>query len=138
VAFRLLLGVMESPNWPGGDPHRLAGPAGGGPRARQRHFHQRHQRRRAHRAREAAASVLMGLSALAPFVDSLDGAVAALVVVNFGIGAWISIYLTMAQEVSPQNVSTAAGLLGGSGSLAGAAVSRRQAAPRAIILPGRL
>jgi len=40
--------------------------------------------------------------------------------VNFAIGVWISIYLTMAQEVSPDNISTAVGLLGGSGSLAGA------------------
>jgi cyanate permease len=33
---------------------------------------------------------------------------------------WIAMYLTMAQEVSSEHVSTAAGLLGGSGSLAGA------------------
>jgi cyanate permease len=41
-------------------------------------------------------------------------------VVNFGAGVWISTYLTMAQEVSKKEISTAAGLLGGSGSLAGA------------------
>jgi hypothetical protein len=43
-----------------------------------------------------------------------------LVIANFGAGAWIAMYLTMAQEVSDTHVSTAAGLLGGSGSLAGA------------------
>jgi ACS family hexuronate transporter-like MFS transporter len=66
------------------------------------------------------ATVLVGLSAVAPLAKSTMAAVAALVVVNFGIGIWIAMYLTMAQEVSEKNVSTAAGLLGGSGSLAGA------------------
>lgn len=67
-----------------------------------------------------SASGLMLLSAVAPFLASTRAAAATLVVVNFAIGVWISIYLTMAQEVSPDNISTAAGLLGGSGSLAGA------------------
>jgi cyanate permease len=50
----------------------------------------------------------------------MNTAVAALVLANFGAGTWIAMYLTMAQEVSSTHVSTAAGLLGGSGSLAGA------------------
>ena len=54
-----------------------------------------------------------------PFVG-LTLAVALLAIANFGVGAWIAMYLTMAQEVSSTYVSTAAGLLGGSGSLAGA------------------
>ena len=66
------------------------------------------------------ASVLLALSAAVPYIPALGAAVAALVVVNFGVGVWISMYLTMAQEVSKDYVSTTAGLLGGSGSLAGA------------------
>jgi predicted MFS family arabinose efflux permease len=66
------------------------------------------------------ASVLLLLSAAVPFLAGLRAAVGALLVVNFAIGVWIPVYLTMAQEVSAEHVSTAAGLLGGSGSLAGA------------------
>jgi ACS family hexuronate transporter-like MFS transporter len=66
------------------------------------------------------ATALVGLSAAAPIVPATMSAVIVLIVVNFGIGIWIAMYLTMAQEVSEKNVSTAAGLLGGSGSLAGA------------------
>jgi len=50
----------------------------------------------------------------------MAGAVTALVVVNFGLGIWVAVYLTMAQEVSATNVSTAIGILSGFGSLAGA------------------
>ncbi len=50
----------------------------------------------------------------------MPGAVAALVLVNFGLGIWVAIYLTMAQEVSGTHVSTAIGILSGCGSLAGA------------------
>ena len=67
-----------------------------------------------------SATVLLLASSSVPFVATLNHAVAALVIVNFAIGIWISMYLTMAQEVSSDHVSTAAGLLGGSGSLAGA------------------
>ena len=55
-----------------------------------------------------------------PFAPALRDATMLLVITNFGAGVWIAMYLTMAQEVSQTNVSTAAGLLGGSGSLAGA------------------
>ena len=39
---------------------------------------------------------------------------------NFGLGIWVAMYLTMAQEVSNTHVSTAIGVLSGCGSLAGA------------------
>jgi ACS family hexuronate transporter-like MFS transporter len=67
-----------------------------------------------------AASALLLLSAVVPRVADLQAAIALLIVANFAIGVWIPVYLTMAQEVSAEHVSTAAGLLGGSGSLAGA------------------
>jgi ACS family hexuronate transporter-like MFS transporter len=51
---------------------------------------------------------------------SMAGAVIALVLVNFGLGIWVAVYLTMAQEVSSTHVSTAIGILSGCGSLAGA------------------
>ena len=66
------------------------------------------------------ATVLLCFSALVPALRSTEEAIAALIVVNFSVGIWIAMYLTMAQEVSEKHVSTAAGLLGGSGSLAGA------------------
>jgi MFS transporter, ACS family, hexuronate transporter len=66
------------------------------------------------------ATVFLALCGLAPLVRETSTAIALLVAANFGAGAWIAMYLTMAQEVSPTRVSTAAGLLGGSGSLAGA------------------
>jgi ACS family hexuronate transporter-like MFS transporter len=66
-----------------------------------------------------AASTLLLLSAIVPLLP-LRPAIATLIVTNFAIGVWIPVYLTLAQEVSSTHVSTAAGLLGGSGSLAGA------------------
>jgi MFS transporter, ACS family, hexuronate transporter len=75
---------------------------------------------RARRVVFLAATAFVCLSAVVPALGSLNEAVAALVLVNFGMGLWIASYLTMAQEVSPARVSTAAGLLGGSGSLVGA------------------
>jgi len=47
-------------------------------------------------------------------------AVTALILVNVGLGIWVVVYLTMAQEVSATHVSTAIGILSGCGSLAGA------------------
>jgi len=47
-------------------------------------------------------------------------AVTALILVNVGLGIWVVVYLTMAQEVSATHVSTAIGILSGFGSLAGA------------------
>ena len=75
--------------------------------------------------RARTAVFLIATAALAccgavPLAGSTRDAAALLVLANFGAGAWIAMYLTMAQEVSATHVSTAAGLLGGSGSLAGA------------------
>ena len=67
-----------------------------------------------------SATVLIAFCAAVPSIQGLTEAVAVLAVVNFGVGMWIAIYLTFAQEVSHTHVSTAAGLLGGSGSLVGA------------------
>src|SRR5262245_37988205 len=47
-----------------------------------------------------SATVLVGLSAVVPSLAGTAEAVAALVLVNFGMGLWIASYLTMAQEVS--------------------------------------
>ena len=46
--------------------------------------------------------------------------VALLVISNFGLGLWISTFLTLTQEISRTAVSTAMGLVGGIGSLVGA------------------
>ncbi len=75
---------------------------------------------RARRMVFVAATALLCSSAVVPNIAELHAAIATLMVANFAIGAWIAMYLTMAQEVSPKHVATAAGLLGGSGSLAGA------------------
>jgi cyanate permease len=55
-----------------------------------------------------------------PFLPLLSHVVIVLVAVNIGLGVWVTMYLTMVQDVSPANVSTALGLLSGCGSLAGA------------------
>ncbi|MBI1787752.1 MAG: MFS transporter [Acidobacteria bacterium] len=47
-----------------------------------------------------AATGLLLLSSIVPLLADRDHTVAALVVVNFALGVWISMYLTMAQEVS--------------------------------------
>ena len=67
-----------------------------------------------------AATAFVGACACVPFVASPSGAVLALISVNAGLGAWSSMYLTMAQEVSATHISTAAGTLSAFGSLAGA------------------
>jgi ACS family hexuronate transporter-like MFS transporter len=67
-----------------------------------------------------AATALMCVSAAVPLMPRLEVAAIALIAVNFGAGVWISIFLTLAQEVATVHISTAFGLLGGSGSLAGA------------------
>lgn len=66
------------------------------------------------------ATALLAGTALVPFAPGFDAIVVLLIVADFAIGIWIAMYLTLAQEVSRTSVSTAAGLLGGSGSLAGA------------------
>ncbi|MEZ5398369.1 MAG: MFS transporter [Bryobacteraceae bacterium] len=76
--------------------------------------------RTARRAVLLTASVLLAGIAAAPAAGSLNATVAIIVAAVFATGVWISMYLTLAQEVSPASVSTAAGLLGGSGAFAGA------------------
>ena len=66
------------------------------------------------------ATLLLGASALVPWQQGLGRVMPLVVVANFAIGVWIAMYLTLAQEVNPAHVSATAGLLGGSGSLAGA------------------
>jgi len=65
-------------------------------------------------------SLSIACAGLVGLAGSSQTASVLLILAVFGTGLWISMYLTLAQEVSPAYVSTAAGLLGGSGSLAGA------------------
>jgi ACS family hexuronate transporter-like MFS transporter len=66
------------------------------------------------------ATVPVAACAAVPFLPLLSQAVIVLVAVNIGLGIWVAMYLTMVQDVSPTHVSTALGLLSGSGSFAGA------------------
>ena len=66
------------------------------------------------------ATVPLLFCASVPFLPLLYQAACVLVGVNVGLGIWIAIYLTMAQDISRTHVSTAVGVLSGSGSLAGA------------------
>jgi MFS transporter, ACS family, hexuronate transporter len=65
------------------------------------------------------ATVPLAACAAVPLLR-LTQAVCVLVAVNIGLGIWVAMYLTMVQDVSASHVSTALGLLSGSGSLAGA------------------
>ncbi len=67
----------------------------------------------------SVATALVSVAALVPWADRSQ-MIALLVVSNFGIGMCMSMFLTLTQEVSKTAVSTAMGLLGGMGSLAGA------------------
>ena len=60
------------------------------------------------------------LCAAVPYLPLLSQAVGVLVAVNIGLGIWIAMYLTMAQDISRTHISTSIGVLSGSGSLAGA------------------
>lgn len=66
------------------------------------------------------ATLLLACTACVPFTASTAHGIALFAIANCGAGLWISMYLTLAQEVSATHVSTAAGLLGGAGSAAGA------------------
>ncbi len=94
---------------------------------------------KARRAVFFSASALLALSALVPLVPGVTLTGWLLVAVNLGIGMWIAMYLTLAQEVSPDHVATAAGLLGGAGSLVGAlamwVVGRLTRVMRSFTLP---
>jgi MFS transporter, ACS family, hexuronate transporter len=60
------------------------------------------------------------LCAGVPHLPLLSQAVGVLAAVNIGLGVWVAMYLTMAQDVCRTHVSTTVGVLSGSGSLAGA------------------
>lgn len=66
------------------------------------------------------ATLLVATAAAVPWAEDRSTMIALLVVSNFGLGMWMSTYLTFTQEVSATAVSTAMGLAGGVGSLAGA------------------
>src|SRR5262249_33384875 len=66
-----------------------------------------------------AATVPLLLCVTVPYLPLLYQAVWVLVGVNIGLGIWIAMYLTMAQDISQAHVSTTIGFLRGCGSLAG-------------------
>ena len=66
------------------------------------------------------ATIPVAACAAVPFLPLLSHVVIVLIAVNIGLGVWVTTYLTMVQDVSPANVSTALGLLSGCGALAGA------------------
>jgi ACS family hexuronate transporter-like MFS transporter len=68
----------------------------------------------------SVATVLVMAGSGVPFAGDRATLIALLMISNFGLGMWMSQYLTFTQEVSKTSVSTAMGLLGGFGSLAGA------------------
>ncbi|HEY6987334.1 MAG TPA: MFS transporter [Bryobacteraceae bacterium] len=68
------------------------------------------------------ASITLLSAAFAARIADLSWAVVLICAMNFALGVWISLYLTIAQEVDPKRISTVAGVLGASGSLAGALV----------------
>ena len=74
----------------------------------------------ARRAVCALATLLLTPAIVLAQRPELPVMIGALIVCNFACGLWIAMYLTLAQEVSERHLSTAAGLLGGSGSLFGA------------------
>ena len=67
----------------------------------------------------SVATALVSVAALVPWADRSQ-MIALLVASNFGIGMCMSMFLTLTQEISKTAISTAMGLLGGIGSLAGA------------------
>ena len=68
----------------------------------------------------AWATVPLFCCGAVPLLPGLAQAVVLLNAVNIGLGVWTDMYLTMAQDVSTTHISSAIGLLSGSGSLAGA------------------
>lgn len=68
----------------------------------------------------AGALCMMGVPAVS-WMRSLDLITAMICVATFGLGCFMVNYLAFASEVSATKVSTATGILGGAGSLAGAA-----------------
>lgn len=72
------------------------------------------------RAVFSIATLLVCAAAGVPWAADQSMLTALLVVSNFGLGMWMSMYLTLTQEVTSRSISTAMGLAGGTGSLAGA------------------
>lgn len=68
----------------------------------------------------SVATLLVALAAFVPSVTDRGQLTWLLATSSFGLGMWMSLYLTFTQEVSKTAVSTAMGLAGGTGSLAGA------------------
>jgi ACS family hexuronate transporter-like MFS transporter len=68
----------------------------------------------------AGALCMMGVPAVS-WMRSLDLITAVICLATFGLGCFMVNYLAFASEVSATKVSTATGILGGAGSLAGAA-----------------
>jgi ACS family hexuronate transporter-like MFS transporter len=75
----------------------------------------------ARRAVAAVGAACMTAVPLAAWTNHLDLVTAIICTATFGLGCFMVNYLACTSEVSTKNVSTAAGLLGGTGSLAGAA-----------------
>lgn len=74
-------------------------------------------------ARRLVFSLASGLSLAAVWIPGTRApgfALALICCVACSLGLWVSMYLTLAQEVDDEAVATVAGLLGGSGALAGA------------------
>lgn len=68
------------------------------------------------------ATALVACAAAVPVAPDRTALIALLAVSNFGLGMWMALYLTFTQEISRHSIATAMGLLGGTGSLAGAIV----------------
>ncbi|MGH9847368.1 MAG: MFS transporter [Blastocatellia bacterium] len=68
----------------------------------------------------ALGAVLMAGIPLAGWLRDLNAITALICLATFGLGCFMVNYLAFTSEVSDKKVSTAAGLLGGAGSLAGA------------------
>jgi MFS transporter, ACS family, hexuronate transporter len=67
-----------------------------------------------------AAACLMLLAAAVPFAPSVELAILLIALMNVGRAAWGAIFLTYNQEISSGRVGMVAGLMGATGSLAGA------------------
>jgi ACS family hexuronate transporter-like MFS transporter len=67
-----------------------------------------------------AAACLMLLAAAVPFANSIELTVLLIALMNIGRAAWGAIFLTYNQEISAGRVGMVAGLMGATGSLAGA------------------
>lgn len=75
----------------------------------------------ARRAGAAVGALCMATIPLVAWLKDLNAVTTVVCVATFGLGCFMVNYLACTSEVSTKKVSTAAGLLGGTGSLAGAA-----------------